>query len=183
MSSVPVSLNGLRIMPSSTRLQRASRWFLIFFCSEVEDSWCSKPSMVSDVEKHAFSNSSMALRTSGSRAQLFPFLLVDHRVIWLHYPLSGIWCCAHMALIKGHHRKLFVPTMNDDFPCMNSWWTEGWFSKSRTMSHSHKNIGSHLAYLVCPKAKNHGHCSLHVLTVSGQSPTRWPKTKRQHRSI
>jgi len=48
-----------------------------------------------------------------------------------------------MTLIKGHHRKLSVPTMNDDFLCTNSWWTERLFPESRRMSR--KNIGSHLA--------------------------------------
>ena len=123
MSSVPVSLNGLRIMPSLTRLRRASEWCRIFFWSEVEDSWCCKPSMVSDVNTRSQSHS-WPWELQVSRARSFPFLVVDHRVIWLHYSLSGIWCCAHMTLIKGHHRKLSVPTMNDDFLCTNSWWTE-----------------------------------------------------------
>ena len=64
--------------------------------------------MVSDVQKHAFSKSFMALSTSG-------FFLLTTESLGSNVLFQK--CDAVlMTLIKGHNRKLLVTTLNDEFP-------------------------------------------------------------------
>ena len=101
--SGPVSLKGLMMVPSSTRLRRAFRSLMNLFCSVGEASGWSRLHSLFEGETLAFSNSSIARSTSG-----FESSIISYSSCWPYSPLAPLSSleldAMFLTLIKCHVR-------------------------------------------------------------------------------